>query len=101
MEFHPPVSPSAVPIVVVRDRILFTISHRDEVVRVHQENVERTSLSRKEKRMSAQRRRAEATVRSKVDGVLKSQFQLEHRYTEKIKELEKEIEQLKTKLWGS
>ena len=55
----------------------------------------------KEKRMSAQKRRSEATVHSKVDRVLKSQFQLEHRYTEKIKELEKEIEQLKTKLWGS
>ncbi len=73
----------------------------DEVLRVHLDNTARTVQSRKEKKMSAQKRRAEATVRSKVDRVLKSQFQLEHRYTEKIKELEQEIEQLKTKLWGT
>jgi hypothetical protein len=73
----------------------------DEIVMSHHDNTERTFLSRKDKRMSGQKRRAEATVRSKVDRILKSQFQLEHRYTEKVKGLEKEIEQLKTKLWGS
>ncbi len=73
----------------------------DEIVMIHLDYTERTFLSRKEKRMSAQRRRAEATVRSKVDRILKSQLQMEHGYTERIKELEKEIEQLKTKLWGS
>ena len=85
------------------DRIAAPVSDPvlDEVVKVHLDNAERTVQSRKEKRMSAQKRRSEATVHSKVDRVLKSQFQLEHRYTEKIKELEKEIEQLKTKLWGS
>jgi hypothetical protein len=73
----------------------------DEVIRIHLDNAERAIQSRKERKMSAQKRRAEATVRSKVDRILKSQFQLEHQYTEKIKGLEKEIEQLKTKLWGS
>jgi len=73
----------------------------DEIVMIHLDYAKKTFQSRKEKRMSAQKRRAEATVRSKVDRILKSQFQLEHQYTEKIKGLEKEIEQLKTKLWGS
>lgn len=73
----------------------------DEVVRVHLQHSERWIQSRKEKRMSAQKRRAEATVRSKVDRILKSQFQIENRYTEQIRKLEQEIKELKTKLWGS
>ena len=70
----------------------------DTIVRLHNSARERSVISSTEKGMAADERRIEAVLRSKVDHVLKSQFHLESNYTNRIKELEEELEALKGKL---
>jgi CheY-like chemotaxis protein/Tfp pilus assembly protein PilF len=67
----------------------------DTIIRLHNSARERSVISATEKGMAAASRRMEAVLRSKVDHVLKSQHHIESYYTNRIKELEEEIENLK------
>ncbi len=65
------------------------------IVRMHRNAQARIALKGTEKKIRAEGRRMEALIRSKVERVLKSQYQLEHYYTGRIQKLEDELEAIK------
>ncbi|NOY86395.1 MAG: response regulator [Deltaproteobacteria bacterium] len=65
------------------------------IVRMHRNAQARIALKETEKKIRAEGRRMEALIRSKVERVLKSQYQLEHYYTGRIQKLEDELEAIK------
>ncbi|GBE15715.1 alkaline phosphatase synthesis transcriptional regulatory protein PhoP [bacterium BMS3Abin14] len=67
------------------------------IVRLHRGADARTGLRGKEKKIGVDGRRMEALIRSKVERVLKSQYQLEHYYTGKIQKLEDELGAIKAR----
>ena len=62
-----------------------------EIARFHRMAEDRTRLRGKESKIGAEARRMEALIRSKVERILTSQYQLEHYYTGKIQKLEDEL----------
>lgn len=67
----------------------------ETIVGLHNTSEARIALGGREKVMSREERRIEAVLKSKVDGILKTHYQVEEFYNKRIKELETEIKDLK------
>ena len=71
------------------------IDTMETIVGLHNTSEDRISLRSREKDMSREERRIEAILKSKVDGILKTHYQVEEFYNKRIGELEEEIDKLK------
>ncbi len=67
----------------------------ETIVGLHITSEDRVALGGREKDMFREERRIEAILKTKVDGILKTHYQVEEFYSRRIKELEEEIANLK------
>lgn len=73
----------------------------DNIVGLHNSSMDRMAMKGKETSMSRRERRIEAVLKSKVDGILKTHYQIEERYNKRIIELEEEIGKLRSGSGGT
>ncbi len=68
----------------------------DNIVGLHNSSADKNATKGKEISMTRLERRIEAVLKSKVDGILETHYQVEERYNKRINELQKKIGKLRS-----